>query len=492
LSGIINIVSPMPPRPNGIADYCYAIAEELMRLAPLRIVSDDPFALGPGGLKVHDPEQIHRYAGPDDLFNYQIGNNPDHGFVLKLLRRQTGVVTLHDLNLLYLYETTGAPKETLVDLMMSSSPRIGAVWSMHQELGLGGDRTRHCLCDLQKEVIDLSQAVIVHSQFARKMIALNHGEAAAVKVKVIPHFAPDPTRYDRGKCRAALGMSEGEVIVLTSGFATKAKRFDWIVAALDDVIRSGRTFRWIHAGQERPSEFALAEAIKSRKDLWACSVVTGYLSESELDKHIGAADIVINLRFPSVGESSGTLARSYAAGSCCIVSDTAGYAEIPADRAVRIPVFNVEAHLARELAKLIDQPDLRRAYGARARRWAANELSRATVAKAYKDVFDQCRAEPGFPSTRPGARRPGEALVRLGDDANANLLDIEGALSSFLRRGALVIQFKENWQLQETFARGALDELLARRGFTATDVDVKPSSIADGDKRIVISIEAGL
>ncbi len=492
MSAIVNIVSPMPPKPNGIADYCYALVEELTRLTPLRIVSDDPFAVTPRGLTVHDPEQTHRYAMPNEVFNYQMGNNPDHSFVLKMLRRRPGVVTLHDLNLLYLYEMSGASEKVIAELMMSSSHTLGSVWGLHKKLRLGGDRTRHSLFDLQKEIIDLSQAIIVHSKFARNLIALKHGETAAAKVTVVPHFAPDPARYDRGKCRAALGMSENELIILTSGFATKAKRFDWVVAALDEVIRSGRKFRWIHAGQERPSEFALTEAIKSHKALWTSSVVTGYLSESELDQHIGAADIVINLRFPSVGESSGTLARSYAAGNCCIVSDTAGYAEIPGDCAVRVPVFGVEAHLAQALAKLIDHPDLRRAYGARARNWAATELSRATVAKAYMAVFDQCRRAGAVCPVPAAPTRAGDAFVRLGEDADANLLAITDALKRIWRRGALIIAYDEDRRLQETFARGALDELLARRGFTAADVEVLRSDTANGDKRMVVTIEAGL
>jgi glycosyltransferase involved in cell wall biosynthesis len=481
----------MPPKPNGIADYCYAISEELMRMAPIRIISDDPFAEAPAGLTVHDPELVHRYAASDDLFNYQIGNNPDHGFVLHLLRRRPGVVTLHDLNLLYLYEVTGASNELIADLMMCSTPKIGAVWSLHRKFDLGGDRTRYSLFDLQREVIDRSQAIIVHSQFAQKLIEIKHGAVAAAKVKVIPHFAPDPARYDRDKCRAALRRSADEIIILTSGFATKAKRFDWVVAALDQVIRSGRKFRWIHAGQERPSEFALSDAIKSRKALWACSIITGYLPERELDLHIGAADIVINLRFPSVGESSGTLARSYAAGNCCIVSDTAGYAEIPRDCVVHIPVFDVQAHLFRELVKLIDNADLRRAFGARARHWAANELSRAVVAKAYNEVFEWSKATPRHhpaAAISAGLRR---AFIDFGDDPTGNLHAINRALDGGLRRGLLVLQYSDDRQLRDTFVRLPLDELLAKWGMTVGGVDVFHPGPEDGKRQIVVNVQVG-
>jgi glycosyltransferase involved in cell wall biosynthesis len=485
----VNIVSPMPPKPNGIADYCYALSERLMHLAPLRIISDDPFAQAPGTLAVHDPEQAHRYVQPNDVCNYHIGNNPDHGFVLELFRRRPGVVTLHDLNLLYLYETSGASDEAILEVAMRSNPKIGALWTLHRKLRLGGDRSRHSLFDLRGEIVDQAPAIIVHSRFARNLIGVKHGEAAAAKVHVIPHFSPDMGRYNCGRDRAALGLSQDETVVLTCGFATKAKRFDWVVAALDEVLHSGRRFRWIHAGQERPEEFALSDLLAKHKALRARTVVTGYLSESELDLRIGAADILINLRFPSVGESSGTLARSSAAGNCCIVSDTAGYAEIPRDCVAHVPVLGVQPHLVRALVRLIDNPSLRRAIGARARRWAATELSKEVVAKSYQDVFESCKAAP--PRRPPPIAAERRTLVQLGDEPESNFREIDGALACVSRKSALVLRYSDDRQLQETFARVPLDLLLARRGLTAGSVEVCRSSHAAGPMEFVVNMQAG-
>ena len=101
----------------------------------------------------------------------------------------------------------------------------------------------------------------------------------------------------------------------------------------------GHRFRWIHAGEERPTEYPLTQAVRGHPGLAECFEVTGYLTDDKLDRYIAASDIVVNLRFPSVGESSGTLARAFSAGRCCIVSDTAAYAEIPRDVVVHVPVF---------------------------------------------------------------------------------------------------------------------------------------------------------
>jgi hypothetical protein len=60
----------------------------------------------------------------------------------------------------------------------------------------------------------------------------------------------------------------------------------------------------------------------------------------------------VNLRFPSAGESSGSLARGFAAGVCCVVSDTGAYAELPRDAVLHVPLAGAVPALAEALAAL--------------------------------------------------------------------------------------------------------------------------------------------
>jgi len=213
-----------------------------------------------------------------------------------------------------------------------------------------------------------------------------HGDAASAKITVIPHFAKSLSVTSQ-QARDELGIEPNDILVLTSGFATKVKRFDWLIEALDQLRQIGHRFRWIHAGEERPDEFALTEMIRARPWLSECCDVTGYLTDYQLDRYIAAADIVVNLRFPSVGESSGTLARAFSAGRCCVVNDTAAYAEIPRDAVVHMPVFDTAPALVRALDQLLSDQELRNTFGHRAREFARNALSIESVAKRFVDVI---------------------------------------------------------------------------------------------------------
>lgn len=139
-------------------------------------------------------------------------------------------------------------------------------------------------------------------------------------------------------------------------------------------------------------------------------VATGYLDEENLDDYVAMADVVVNLRFPTVGESSGSLARALAAGACVIVSDTGSYAEIPSAAVIHLPPDADGVALRAVLGGLIDSPQLRATIGSAAIHYATTALALDAYGDALARVLRQ--AVPGalgrlFPSTRSvsGAQR---------------------------------------------------------------------------------------
>jgi glycosyltransferase involved in cell wall biosynthesis len=390
----------LPPARNGIADYSFILLNELRRHAPTIALCDNPAALAPEGVEVRDAAQAWRWLQPSTPLLHQIGNNGGHVFVLRSLRQFPGVVTLHDLNLLYLYELASPRLEDILAGMERSSPKLAPVFASDWKNDGIKTGANYILFDMVEEILTLSKAMIVHSQFAVNKLRLNYGDDLCRKISVIPHFAPPMARRTAAEARRKLGLDQDATIVMTSGFATRTKRFDWLLAALDDLLDRGHRFVWIHAGEERPDEYPLSKELSARPRLQAVTRITGYISEEDLDAYIQASDIVVNLRFPSVGESSGTLARAFSAGRCCIVSDTAAYAELPRDAVVHIPVLDTAGALLRALDGLLSEPAIREHFGRNAAAFAEGPLSMASVGKAYKDVMDEAYESPILPLVR--------------------------------------------------------------------------------------------
>lgn len=380
---------PLPPARNGIADYAARVNLALQSQVELTCVNANPFSEVPTGVPIIDPQQDWRHAGNDVLPIYQIGNNGDHIDIYRKALNVPGLVILHDLRLFYLHELLDVPKTNFAAMMLASNPimarvRLDDVIGHWRKLG-----TDYFCFDMIWDLLRRSRKVMVHSHYARNILIRTYGDLARDRVTVIPHFALQPDPIDTASVRERLGIAPGTTLFVSSGFATKAKRFDWVAPALARMVRDGHDIAWLHAGASRPEEFDLEGLIREFPELSGRARVTGFLSEEDLDAHLSVADIVLNLRFPSVGESSGTLARAFAAGRCCVVTRTAAYDEIPEDAVVKVSPFDPVNKLSKALGALLTLPDAQAAFGRNAMHYATTTLSVETYTNALMDLCQQ-------------------------------------------------------------------------------------------------------
>ena len=95
---------------------------------------------------------------------------------------------------------------------------------------------------------------------------------------------------------------------------------------------------------------------------------------------------MLNLRYPTLGETSGAALRVMAASRPLVVFDHGWYAELPDDAAIKIPPLD-EAALLAALLELARSPGWRAALGAAAARYVAAECAPEIIADAYVDFL---------------------------------------------------------------------------------------------------------
>ena len=89
--------------------------------------------------------------------------------------------------------------------------------------------------------------------------------------------------------------------------------------------------------------------------------VLGFTPIEEFVGYIAACDIVLNLRYPTVGENSGTLMRALGLGKAVLVSDVGSFCEYPDDICLKVPVDAAEEDTLFEyLNLLVSRPEVRR------------------------------------------------------------------------------------------------------------------------------------
>src|SRR5262249_22253318 len=102
----------------------------------------------------------------------------------------------------------------------------------------------------------------------------------------------------------------------------------------------------------------------------------GFTPIEDFNGYVSACDIILNLRFPTVGESSGTLLRALGMGRAVIVSDIGSFREYPDEICLKAPVDATEEdHLYEYLDLLVSRPDVARGLGVRARQWVERECN---------------------------------------------------------------------------------------------------------------------
>src|SRR5260370_10675001 len=130
----------------------------------------------------------------------------------------------------------------------------------------------------------------------------------------------------------------------------------------------------ILVGEPHP-EFALESRIQSL-GLAPYVRVLGFRRIDEFVRYMAACDIILNLRYPTVGENSGTLMRALGLGKAVIVSEVGSFSELPDSICLKAPVgAGEEDHLFEYLNLLVSRPDLGQLLGARARKWVETECT---------------------------------------------------------------------------------------------------------------------
>jgi SAM-dependent methyltransferase len=116
--------------------------------------------------------------------------------------------------------------------------------------------------------------------------------------------------------------------------------------------------------------------------------VIGFAPIEDFNGYLGACDVVLNLRYPTVGETSGTLLRALGMGKAVVVSDVGAFRELPDAVCLKAPVdASEEDHLFEYLNLLVSRPELGRRLGREARRWVEAECSWDLVADRYLEYL---------------------------------------------------------------------------------------------------------
>jgi glycosyltransferase involved in cell wall biosynthesis len=220
--------------------------------------------------------------------------------------------------------------------------------------------------------------------------------------------------------RAALGLPAGVPLVATFGFLTAPKRLGVALRAFARLRHEMPSALFVLAGEAAPGG-GLDELLAS--GLGEGVRRLGRLGRAEFLTAMRAVDVAVNLRYPTAGETSGTLMRLLGLGKAVIVTDEGPFAEIPDGCCAKVAPDEAEEELlAAVLGRLVADPELRREMGDNARRHMAAHHTLAGSARAYADLLAETAA--AGPGAEPAPAPPPLAPYPPEDLATALLADL--------------------------------------------------------------------
>ena len=307
--------SPLPPETSGITDYSALLLPALRERIDLEVVRRG---------RTRPPRGT-------DLSLYHVGNSPEaHGWIVEALRRRSGVVVLHELVLHHL----------VAGLTIGRKDGPGYLAAMERDSGLPARLLAHGVLEgrvpppwetrpedfpLAGEILDRAAGLIVHSRYvadgARRLGY--EGPLWRIPHPAWPAPAVEPARLD------------GAPVVGCFGHLNASKRIPQLLEAFGRLPDGARL---VLVGPVSP-RFDLDGRLEKAGLLGSPTLLReAYVPEERLWALMAGCDVLVSLRAPTMGETSGSAIRALSLGKPLVVSDLGWFAELPDGVALKVPV----------------------------------------------------------------------------------------------------------------------------------------------------------
>lgn len=393
-------VSPLPPERTGIADYSAELLPALAAHYDIEIVVaqdrvDTPWANDQND-KVRDVTWLRAHADEIDRVVYQIGNSPFHQHMLPLLREIPGTVVLHDFylsGLMAWLEMVAGADHTWAE----------ALYAAH---GYGAVRERYRDAEVAKRqypvnlhVLQHAQGLIVHSEYSRKLAQQWYGSGFAAASVVIPLLRSPAGPLDKAAARKQLGIDGDDFVVCSFGFLDSTKLNHRLLGSwLSSALAGDKQCNLVFVGENNGGDYgsSLLQTIRS-SGRGNRIRITGFASPEMFRQYLVAADVAVQLRTHSRGETSAAVLDCMNYSLPLIVNANGSMAEIPSDAVWVLPDKFENYELTEALESLWKNDEHRFSLGMRAKEVIVASHAPTACATQYAEAIERfhARAQSG-------------------------------------------------------------------------------------------------
>lgn len=393
-------VSPLPPERTGIADYSAELLPALSKYYDIELIAPQEQVTDPTGPqfegRLRDIEWFRENSNNFDRIIYQVGNSRFHSHMRELLRVIPGTVVLHDFFLSGCIASPDQAEESL-------DPWIEELYSSHGYSAVCARYLDPESCQRNYPVnwgyLQHARGVISHSEYSKNLARQWYGDGAPSDWQVIPLVRSSDQLLGKAASREALGFDENDFVVCSFGFVQGNKLSHRLVDAwISSRLSHDRRCQLIFVGENSGGEYGTALARRIlRSGLGHRVKITGFTSAIVYRQYLAAADLAVQLRTDSRGETSAAVLDCMNNALPVIINSNGSMNELRDDVAKKISDEFSENELVAALESLWNDPEERRILGKHSQQYLHTFHSPGECAKRYAaaiELFHQSTPPP--------------------------------------------------------------------------------------------------
>jgi glycosyltransferase involved in cell wall biosynthesis len=327
-----------------------------------------------------------------------------------MLQRHPGIVVLHDFflsNVIDNLDRFGGAPNALREALFHSHGYTG----LSDQIQLGHNEAIWKY-PANKAVLDHATGVIVHSPFAVELAETFYGQGSTGHWRTMPLLRGVPDGLSgRTSARAQLGLHDDELLICSFGMLGSTKLNNELLDAFLALPAGGRRCRLVYVGGEDTTEYGKAfEARVRASERGDAIAITGFVTAELYSTYLQAADIAVQLRGMTRGETSASVLDCLLYDVATIVNANGSNAALPRDIVCMLPDRFTQPELNTALALLCANDAERQRYalagGEHVRRYHAPEPVGLQFAEAI-ETFTQRSTHAHYQALLRGMREIG-------------------------------------------------------------------------------------
>ena len=383
-------VAPLPPAPSGIADYCAELIPALQAHYSLELIVDQAdvdTSWIPEWVPLRSLQWFEQHGDQFERVLYHFGNSPFHAHMFGLLQRFPGVVVLHDF--------------FLGDLQMWREQQPGhTVWFEHTVAHSHGPAGQLLLSESGRDavvaklpcnldVLEAADCVIVHSEHAAALASRWYGSSIGRRHIPIPFPRALVRLPERHHARIELGVQPHEMLICSFGMIAPHKLNHLILDAWELLPPAlSKRVRLTFVGANQAGVYGTTIAGRIAREGSERLEITGHVSNAGYRTYLAAADVVVQLRGASRGETSAAVFDALGAGIALIVNDHGSLSELPSDVVLKLPDEVTAQDLKDAMVLLGEDHAYRSRLGQLGRRLVRERHDPSIVAASYATAIE--------------------------------------------------------------------------------------------------------